>query len=96
MTFVVEGAAGLPLPEPEALPDDGADAAGAETGERAAPPPGRRAPVQARVYAAERLRPGNELTGPALVEAEDTTVLVHPGQRLWVDGFLNLRIEVGG
>jgi hypothetical protein len=30
------------------------------------------------------------------VEADDTTVLVHPGQRLWVDGFLNLRIEVGG
>jgi hypothetical protein len=30
------------------------------------------------------------------VEAEDTTVLVHPDQRLWVDGFLNLRIEVHG
>jgi N-methylhydantoinase A len=48
------------------------------------------------VYGAERLRPGNQLAGPALVEAEDTTVLVHPGQRLWVDRFVNLRIEVGG
>ena len=47
------------------------------------------------MYSAERLRRGNDLTGPALIEAEDTTVLVHPGQRLWVDGFLNLRIEVG-
>jgi N-methylhydantoinase A len=33
------------------------------------------------------------LAGPAVIEAEDTTVLVHPGQQLWVDGLLNLRIE---
>jgi N-methylhydantoinase A len=96
MTFVVEGAAGLPLPEPEALPDGGPDPTGAETGERALHLADGAALVRARVYSAERLRPGNELTGPALVEAEDTTVLVHPAQRLWVDGFLNLRIEVGG
>ena len=96
MTFVVEGVAGLPLPEPEALPDDGADAENAEAGERPLHLPDAAGPVRARVYSAERLRPGNELTGPALVEAEDTTVLVHPGQRLWVDGYLNLRIELGG
>jgi N-methylhydantoinase A len=96
MTFVVEGVASLPLPEPEALPDGGADPAGAESGERSLHLAAGAAPVQARVYSAERLRSGNELTGPALVEADDTTVLVHPGQRLWVDGFLNLRIEVGG
>jgi N-methylhydantoinase A len=96
MTFVVEGVAGLPLPEPEALPDDDADPANAETGERPLHLPDAAGPVRARVYSADRLRPGNELTGPALVEAEDTTVLVHPGQRLWVDGYLNLRIELGG
>jgi len=96
MTFVVEGAARLPLPEPEALPDGGPDPTGAETGERALHLADGAALVRARVYSAEGLRPGNELTGPALVEAEDTTVLVHPAQRLWVDGFLNLRIEVGG
>ena len=96
MTFVVEGAAGLPLQEPEALPDGGPDPTGAETGERTLHLADGAALVRARVYSAEGLRPGNELTGPALVEAEDTTVLVHPAQRLWVDGFLNLRIEVGG
>jgi N-methylhydantoinase A len=96
MTFVVEGVAGLPLPEPEALPDDDADPANAETGERPLHLQDAAGPVRARVYSADRLRPGNELTGPALVEAEDTTVLVHPGQRLWVDGYLNLRIELGG
>ena len=55
---------------------------------------GERETVQ--VYSSERLRPGNDLTGPALVEAEDTTVLIHPEQRLWVDGFLNLRIDLEG
>ena len=96
MTFIVEGSAGLPLPEPEALPDDGADPGDAETGQRPVHLPDGGGKVSARVYSAERLRPGNELTGPALVEAEDTTVLVDPGHRLWVDGFLNLRMDLGG
>jgi N-methylhydantoinase A len=95
MTFIVEGSAGLPLPQADALPDAGPDAGEAQTGERPVHlPGGRNAP--AGVYSAERLRPGNELEGPALVEAEDTTVLVAPGHRLWVDGFLNLRIDLGG
>jgi len=46
------------------------------------------------VYEADALRPGNELAGPVVIEAEDTTVVVHPGQRLRVDGLLNLRIEL--
>ena len=33
--------------------------------------------------------------GPLLVEAEDTTVLVRPGHRLWVDGLRNMRIDLG-
>jgi N-methylhydantoinase A len=96
MTYVVEGVAGLPLREPEPLPDDGPDPARAETGRRPLHLADGETRVTAPVYSAGRLRPANELIGPALVEAEDTTVLVHPGQRLWVDGFLNLRIEVGG
>jgi N-methylhydantoinase A len=96
MTFTVEGVAGLPLPTTAPLPDEGPDAAAARRGERALylaePADFETAPV----YSAERLRPGNELAGPALVDAEDTTVLVHRGQQAWVDGFLNLRIEIGG
>jgi N-methylhydantoinase A len=96
MTFIVEGSARLPLPEPEPLPDRGPDPGDAETGERPVHLPDGGGKVSARVYSAERLSPCNELTGPALVEAEDTTVLVDPGHRLWVDGFLNLRIDLGG
>jgi N-methylhydantoinase A len=96
MTFSVEGLAALPLPQPEALPDEGTDPGRAAIGDRAVHLPGRGGIENARVYDVDRLRAGNELLGPALVEADDTTVLIHRGQRLWVDGFLNLRIEVGG
>jgi N-methylhydantoinase A len=96
MTFVVEGVAPLPLPQPDALPDEGPDPAAALRGERTVFFPELDEPRAAHVYRAEQLRPGNELAGPALVEAEDTTVLVHLGQRLWVDGFMNLRIELEG
>ncbi len=46
------------------------------------------------VYAGDRLMPGHRIEGPALIEAEDTTVLVRSGHRLWVDGYENLRIDL--
>jgi N-methylhydantoinase A len=93
MTFAVEAIAGLPVPEPEPLPPEGGDASHARKGERPVHVPGAGFEPVA-VYDAERLRPGNELEGPAVVEAEDTTILVHPGQRLWLDGMLDLRIDL--
>ncbi|MGH3037859.1 MAG: hydantoinase/oxoprolinase family protein [Gaiellaceae bacterium] len=94
MTFVAEGFAGLPFPTPEPLPSEDADAGGARRDERQVYLAERSSFETVAVYDANRLRPGNELAGPALVEAEDTTVLVHGGQKLWVDGFLNLRVEL--
>jgi N-methylhydantoinase A len=93
-TFVVEGVAGLPVPTPAPLPDEAADAEGARSGTRDLYLRARDGFEPVRAYDAEQLRPGNALEGPALVDAEDTTVLVPDGQRLWVDGFRNLRIEV--
>ena len=52
--------------------------------------------VDAPVYARERLRPGHVLTGPAIVEQEDSTTLVHPGSRARVDRVLNLLLEREG
>jgi N-methylhydantoinase A len=94
ITFTVEATAKLPIPSPEWLPDEGADSSHAAKGERPVyvAEAGGFEPVA--VYDAERLRPGNQLDGPAVIEADDTTVFVHPGQRLWVDGLLNLRIDV--
>jgi N-methylhydantoinase A len=94
ITFTVEATARLPVPGTEWLPDEAGDAAQAAKGERSVyvGEAGGYEPVA--VYDAERLRPGNELDGPAVIEADDTTVFVHPGQRLWVDGLLNLRIDL--
>lgn len=93
MTFVVEALARLPIPVPDALPVESDDASPARRGERTVFVGGRFASLP--VFSAELLRSGNTLTGPAIVEAEDTTVLIHGGQTLRVDGFLNLRVSVG-
>jgi N-methylhydantoinase A len=52
-------------------------------------------PTRVPVRQAESLGPGDALTGPAIIEAEDTTVLLHPGHRLWLDELANMRIDFG-
>lgn len=51
--------------------------------------------VEAAVYRADLLRPGNLVPGPAVVEAPTTTTLVHPDQSAAVDGYRNLVISLG-
>jgi N-methylhydantoinase A len=94
VTFAVEGAAALPVPDVAEQPDEGADAAHAISGRRNLYLHAAGGFREVAAYSAEKLRVGNALEGPALVEAEDTTVLVQPGQRLWVDGLGNLRIDL--
>jgi N-methylhydantoinase A len=48
------------------------------------------------VYDMAFLLPGHELTGPALVESEDTTLLVQRGWRLSVDQYRNCILEEAG
>jgi N-methylhydantoinase A len=93
VTFIVEATARLPVPTAESLPSEGSDPSHALKGDRPVYFAGAGfEPVT--LYNAEQLRPGNELAGPAVVEAEDTTVLVAARQRLWLDGLLNLRIAL--
>jgi N-methylhydantoinase A len=49
-----------------------------------------RAPVTCLVYARERLRAGNVIDGPAIVEQMDTTTLLPPRSRTEVDAIGNL------
>lgn len=49
---------------------------------------------QARVYQRDGLRCGNVIEGPALVEEYASTTVIFPGDRLTVDRFGNLIIEV--
>ena len=46
--------------------------------------------VEAALYRRERLRPGDGLTGPALVVQMDATTVVPPGWRGEVDAMRNL------
>ena len=51
--------------------------------------------IQTPVFRMELLRPGNRITGPAVVESPATTLLLHPNQTATVDGALNVLLQVG-
>ncbi|RMF92505.1 MAG: hydantoinase/oxoprolinase family protein [Nitrospinota bacterium] len=51
--------------------------------------------VTTPVYERTKLPPGTELTGPAILEQPDTTVVVYPGQRARIDDLGNVLIQVG-
>ena len=45
------------------------------------------------VYDRDRLRPGNRILGPAVIEQMDTTTVVLPGMAASVDAFMNLILQ---
>ncbi|MCS7142181.1 MAG: hydantoinase/oxoprolinase family protein [Aigarchaeota archaeon] len=51
-------------------------------------------PIETPVYEMSKLRPGNVVEGPAIIEAEDTTVPVEEGFTYTVDVYNNGRIEI--
>ena len=51
---------------------------------------------EATIYNGDAMQPGMELTGPAVIEDAGTTVVVHPGNRVRMDGYRNLVITVKG
>src|SRR5262245_26731859 len=48
------------------------------------------------VFLGDRLKPGNVVAGPAIIQVPDTTIVVHPFQRARVDAYGNVLIELGG
>ena len=74
----------------------GANVADARTGERRIFF-GRDLGFQAcPIYDRDRLEPGHELDGPAVVEQMDTTTVIHPEQQARVDDYKNLIITAKG
>ncbi len=49
---------------------------------------------EADIYVGEMLEPEMTFEGPAIVESRSSTVVVHPGNELAVDGYGNITIEV--
>ena len=46
------------------------------------------------VYWGERLRTGNVVAGPAIIQVPDTTIVVHPWQTARVDPYGNVLIDL--
>lgn len=51
--------------------------------------------LNTNVYERSRLKPGNVIVGPAIVEQMDTTTVVAPGWKASVEGFGNIIITLG-
>jgi N-methylhydantoinase A len=47
------------------------------------------------VYDFERMRPGHEVVGPAVIETPVTTIVVNPKDSAVIDEFYNVRLAVG-
>lgn len=56
---------------------------------------GEAAAKKTNVYARDELKAGNRIRGPALIEEHASTTVVFPSDRLEVDSFGNLVIEIG-
>lgn len=92
-TLLVRGAGRVVKPELRPDPIQGEDPAAARAGER---------PVFFRelggfsstaIFRRESLRSGNRVKGPAVIEAVDTTIVVHPSQSTRLDEWGNLLFE---
>jgi N-methylhydantoinase A len=48
---------------------------------------------KSRIYSMGRLLPGNIVPGPAIIEADDTTVVIPPDRKVVVDGYRNMMMQ---
>ncbi len=48
----------------------------------------------ATIYDGEKLMPGMTFDGPAVVEDPGTTIVIHPGNRVTLDAYRNIYIEL--
>ncbi len=95
VTFRCRATAPMPKPTLSEQPLEGAASpAGARRPERPIHWPELARAVPTRILDGAALRPGNRIEGPAVVETEATSVVVHPGQRLTVDAFGDFELEV--
>ncbi len=93
VTFGVDATAKTVQPDLARLPMDGPDPSPARKGAR--PVFWSRAAgfSESPLYDGERLRPGNRLAGPAVVEYPGTTLLILPGWTGELDPYLNVHLS---
>ena len=94
VTYRVEATGVVPKAAFRAAPDAGPDASAAVVGRRDVCLPEAGGFVSCPVYDREKLRPGNRIDGPAIVEQMDATTVVLPDMTAYVEPYLNLVLEV--
>jgi N-methylhydantoinase A len=94
VTFRVEAAGIVPKATFEPQPDAGPDAISAIITRRDVWLPEAGGFVACPVYDRDRLRAGNRIAGPAIVEQMDATTVVLPGMVAWVESYMNLILEI--
>ncbi len=92
--YRVVGRGEIPKPSQPRHPDEGRDCKGARKAKRNVYWEELGGMKSTDIYEMDRLKTGNVLTGPAIVESVDTTFVVHPGQTLSVDEFGDLLLAI--
>jgi N-methylhydantoinase A len=95
VTFRLQAEAAVPRYEITPAPAVNGDATRALRGERQVFDSERDGFVTARLYDRDRLGPGDEIAGPAIIDQLDATTLVLADQILRVDAYGTLVIETG-
>jgi N-methylhydantoinase A len=93
VTFRLEATGLVRKAELKPRPLQGPDAAAALEASREVWFPEAGGVVSVPVYAREKLNPGNQIAGPAIVEQMDSTTVILPGQDARVDAYDNLILE---
>jgi N-methylhydantoinase A len=91
--FIVKGYGQLPIPERAARNGGAKDATAALAGSRQAY--FGSGFQDSAIYRYDALEAGNEIHGPAVIEAAETTIVVPPSRVATVDPYLNVRIRTG-
>ena len=65
----------------------------AKTGERKVYFGKQHGVLDCQIYARGLLEPGQEISGPAVIEQLDTTTVIHPEQQATVDDYRNLIVK---
>ncbi|MBI4288495.1 MAG: hydantoinase/oxoprolinase family protein [Chloroflexi bacterium] len=93
ITFRLEGIGKVPQPTMERLPMGGKDARAAFMKQKEMYLPEDKKFARANVYNGDKLAPGNQISGPAIIQYAATTAVLFPGQKATCDEWRNLAIN---
>jgi len=95
LTFRLTAAGLLKKPDVKAQPVSKSDGAAALKGEREVYFEENKNFVLTPIYDFNKMRPGMEFSGPAIIETPVTTVVANPGDCAAMDEYRNIRINIG-